>query len=249
MKRYRITAYLLLLMAALWVFPAPMALAADDEAAAEETTSAEGTGSLSAYLKAKAPQEEHVLTPEEKAQLKKEEKARKAEEKRVEKERKAQERREKKHKKRTNQKYQLVYEDDSYVYYLDMENLRWRDIPYTEEKMLDVWVRLIPVADSAAAEKLEDEGGFYMGHYYLEHYYMRKKTRQIQFLAELEVTGRPNNDVETGKYRSAAWEELVPGSIEDALYNRIMKRMSNPKEKATSTSLTSFLEDVFRISL
>ena len=249
MKRYRITAYLLLLMAALWVFPAPGALAADDEAAPEETTSAEGTGSLSAYLKAKAPQEEHVLTPEEKAQLKREEKARKAEEKREEKERKAQERREKKHKKRTNQKYQLVYEDDSYVYYLDMENLRWRDIPYTEEKMLDVWVRLIPVADSAAAEKLEDEGGFYMGHYYLEHYYMRKKTRQIQFLAELEVTGRPNNDVETGKYRSAAWEELVPGSIEDALYNRIMKRMSNPKEKATSTSLTSFLEDVFRISL
>lgn len=249
MKRYKITAYLLLLMAALWVFPAPRALAADDEAAAEETTSAEGTGSLSAYLKAKAPQEEHVLTPEEKAQLKREEKARKAEEKREEKERKAQERREKKHKKRTNQKYQLVYEDDSYVYYLDMENLRWRDIPYTEEKMLDVWVRLIPVADSAAAEKLEDEGGFYMGHYYLEHYYMRKKTRQIQFLAELEVTGRPNNDVETGKYRSAAWEELVPGSIEDALYNRIMKRMSNPKEKATSTSLTSFLEDVFRISL
>ena len=56
MKRYRITAYLLLLMAALWVFPAPRALAADDEAAAEETTSAEGTGSLSAYLKAKAPQ-------------------------------------------------------------------------------------------------------------------------------------------------------------------------------------------------
>ena len=248
MKRYRITAYLLLLMAALWVFPAPGALAADDEAA-EETTSAEGTGSLSAYLKAKAPQEEHVLTPEEKAQLKREEKARKAEEKREEKERKAQERREKKHKKRTNQKYQLVYEDDSYVYYLDMENLRWRDIPYTEEKMLDVWVRLIPVADSAAAEKLEDEGGFSMGHFYLEHYYMRKKTRQIQFLAELEVTGRPNNDVETGKYRSAAWEELVPGSIEDALYNRIMKRMSNPKEKATSTSLTSFLEDVFRISL
>ena len=45
MKRYRITAYLLLLMAALWMFPAPRALAADDEAA-EETTSAEGTGSL-----------------------------------------------------------------------------------------------------------------------------------------------------------------------------------------------------------
>lgn len=236
MNGYRGIAYGLLFAAALWVLPSPAV-------AAEEAASGGDTGILAAHLAVLRQDDgdaegEKALTPEEKAQRKREEK-----------ERKAQEQRAKKHKKHEIQKYKIVYEDEAYVYYLDMENLRWRSIPYTEEKMLDVWIRLIPVADSAEAETREAGGDLYTGHYYLEHYYMRRSQRQIQFLAELEVNGRPQNDVATGKYSSAAWEDLVPGSVEDSLYNRIMRKMSNPKDKALSTSLTSILEDVFHIYL
>lgn len=224
MNGYRRIAYGLLFTAALWVLPHPAI-------AAEEAASAGDTGLLAAHLaalrEASGEAEEKVLTPKEKAQRKREET----------------------HKKHAIQKYKIVYEDEAYVYYLDMENLRWRSIPYTEERMLDVWVRLVPVVDAAAAEMREAGGDLYTGHYYLEHYYMRRSQRQIQFLAELEVNGRPKNDVATGKYSSAAWEDLVPGSLEDSLYNRIMRKVSNPKDKALSTSVSSILEDVFHIYL
>lgn len=243
MKGYRRIAYGLLAMAALWVLPI-------QALAAEETTAGAGEAKVAAARQEDGvAADKKVLTPEEKEQLKREEKERKAQEKREKKEQKAREKREKKHKKKELQKYTIVYEDDTYVYYMDSENLRWRKMPYSDEKILDVWIRLIPIADAARAETIEAAGDLYMGHYYLEHYYMRRTQRQIQFLAELEVTGRPQNDVATGKYSAAAWEELVPGSVEDSLYNRIMRKMSNPKDKATSTSLTDFLEDVLRISL
>lgn len=232
MKGYRRIAYGLLATAALWVLPI-------QALAAEETTAGAGEAKVAAARQEDgAAADKKALTPEEKEQLKREKK-----------EQKAREKREKKHKKKELQKYTIVYEDDTYVYYMDSENLRWRKMPYSDEKILDVWIRLIPIADAARAETIEAAGDLYMGHYYLEHYYMRRTQRQIQFLAELEVTGRPQNDVATGKYSAAAWEELVPGSVEDSLYNRIMRKMSNPKDKATSTSLTDFLEDVLRISL
>ena len=232
MKGYRRIAYGLLATVALWVLPI-------QALAAEETTAGAGEAKVAAARQEDgAAADKKALTPEEKEQLKREEK-----------EQKAREKREKKHKKKELQKYTIVYEDDTYVYYMDSENLRWRKMPYSDEKILDVWIRLIPIADAARAETIEAAGDLYMGHYYLEHYYMRRTQRQIQFLAELEVTGRPQNDVATGKYSAAAWEELVPGSVEDSLYNRIMRKMSNPKDKATSTSLTDFLEDVLRISL
>lgn len=151
--------------------------------------------------------------------------------------------------KKPNKKYQVLYEDDAYVYYIDMENVQWRKMPYTDKEMLDVWIRLIPRLEAPEAERMEAAGDLYMGHYYLEHYYLRRDTRQIQFLAELEVKGRPENDVDTGRYRSTAWEYLVPGSIEDSIYLHVMKRFNSPMGKMTSTSLTDFLEDVLRISL
>lgn len=236
MNGYRGIACGLLATAVLWLFPLS-ALAAGERAA-----DAGETGILAPYLRAlrerDGVEEERVLTPEEKARVKQEKK-----------ERKAREKREKKHKKSEIKKYKIVYEDDAYVYYVDMENLRWRSIPYTEERMLDVWVRLIPVADAAEAETKEAAGDLYTGHYYLEHYYMRRRQRQVQFLAELEVNGRPQNDVAAGKYSSAAWEDLVPGSLEDSLYNRIMKKVTNLKDQALSTSVSSILEDVFHIYL
>ncbi|MGP1470682.1 MAG: hypothetical protein ACTTJE_03715 [Schwartzia sp. (in: firmicutes)] len=236
MNGYRGIACGLLATVALWLFPLSALAAGEQEAGAGET------GILAPYLRAlrerDGMEEEKVLTKEEKERLKQEEK-----------ERKAREKREKKHKKREIKKYQIVYEDDSYVYYVDQENLRWRSIPYTEERMLDVWIRLIPVADAAEAETREAAGDLYTGHYYLEHYYMRRRQRQVQFLAELEVNGRPQNDVAAGKYSSAAWEDLVPGSLEDALYHRIMKKVTHPKDQALSTSVSSILEDVFHIYL
>ena len=57
--------------------------------------------------------------------------------------------------------------------------------------------------------------------YFLSHYYIRPKTRQIQFLSELEVTGRPDNAITERPYSSLHWENLVPGSIEDDIYHGV----------------------------
>ncbi len=153
--------------------------------------------------------------------------------------------------KKVSKKYLRLFDDASYVYYMDRENTKWVPMPYRNQKMLDVWVRLVPVAEAADCETVEAAGLEYpfKGHYFLEHYYMKLHPEKIQFLCELEVTGRPNNDVHTGRYNPAAWEELVPGSIEDRIFHKVMKYYKDTIQKAKDTKTTDFLEDVFRISL
>ncbi len=148
-------------------------------------------------------------------------------------------------------KYLRIYEDASFAYYMDKENTKWVPMPYRNQKMLDVWVRLVPIDEAADCETVEAVGLEYpfKKHYFLEHYYMKLHPEKIQFLCELEVTGRPNNDVATGRYNPAAWEELVPGSIEDRIFHKVMKYYKNTLRKAEETKTTDFLEDVFRISL
>ncbi len=151
----------------------------------------------------------------------------------------------------TSKKYKRIYADASYVYYMDRQNTKWVAMPYRNQKMLDVWVRLVPVAEAEDCEIVESQGMEYpfKGHYFLEHYYMKLHPEQIQFLCELEVTGRPNNDVHTGRYNPAGWEDLVPGSIEDRIFHRVMKHYKDTVQKAKDTKFTDFMEDVFRISL
>lgn len=147
--------------------------------------------------------------------------------------------------KQKQERYVLLLKDNGFAYYLDTKNVRWIKIPYSEtENIVDAWVRLV---------KIDDDGEYsYPPKYFLSHYYIRPKTRQIQFLSELEVTGRPDNAITERPYSSLHWENLVPGSIEDDIYHGVLKVMKDRNVGGSSGDNMSFrdvIEEYLRISL
>lgn len=142
------------------------------------------------------------------------------------------------------ERYALLFKDNGFAYYLDTQNLKRMKIPYSgSEDILDVWIRLL---------KTDTSGEYsYPQKYYLEHYYLRPKKKQVQFLSELEVTGRPNNAIRERSYSVRNWENLVPGSLEDEIYNNVIKYMkSDPfTDWFKHKSFRDEVEDKLRISL
>lgn len=167
--------------------------------------------------------------------------------------------------------------DENYIYYLDKQSVAWKKIPYmTSEYMADVWIRMIErnpntsdmpadlanyVNDTNTDEIVlaRSKGFQYMPDdikvlrnkkYFLEHYYLRPKKDQIQFLAELEVVGHPQNTTSQRKYDSANWEELIPGSMESILYYSIIQVIGKGKadEKGHMTFF-DMVEEYARISV
>ena len=165
--------------------------------------------------------------------------------------------------------------DDTYIYYLDKTSVQWKRMPYmANEYMADVWVRMI----EREPKQLDDDMAYYgadnfraqialarekgyqyspedikvlrQQSYVLEHYYLRPKTQQIQFLCELEVFGRPQNAINERAYDYKNWENLVPGSVESAIYDATIKIIG--KSKANERGHMTFadmLDEYARIAL
>ena len=165
--------------------------------------------------------------------------------------------------------------DDTYIYYLDKTSVQWKRMPYmANEYMADVWVRMI----EREPKQLDDDMAYYgadnfraqialarekgyqyspedikvlrQQSYVLEHYYLRPKTQQIQFLCELEVFGRPQNAINERAYDYKNWENLVPGSVESAIYDATIKIIG--KSKASERGHMTFadmLDEYARIAL
>lgn len=167
--------------------------------------------------------------------------------------------------------------DDTYTYYLDKQSVSWQRIPYSaSEYMLDVWVRMIEmepdtsdlpddlaayINDKSSGEvALAEEKGLLLTptdidvlqhkKYFLEHYYLRPKTKQIQFLCELEVVGHPQNTISERAYDYKNWENLIPGSIESIIYNMTMKEVGKSGSSDSGhMSFADYLEEYARISI
>lgn len=142
-------------------------------------------------------------------------------------------------------RYVTLFKDSSYTYYMDTRTAKWKLCPRTaSEQIIDVWIKL--ESNDGYLNRSKDKQKFY-----LEHYLIRPDKQQIQFLAELEVTGRPANTIQEREYSVSNWEDLVPGSIEEELYNAVMKNTSGLKhEKVEGNSAShDMIEDVFRISI
>lgn len=137
-----------------------------------------------------------------------------------------------------------ILQDDDYKYYLDKPSARWINLPNkSKEQVLDVWVKLVSSADKEYS---------YPETYLLEHYYIRPEKRQIQFLCELEVAGRPTNTVQQRPYDALHWEDLVPGSVEEKVYQAVIdnsKSIAKPKTEKKGFFNSDFLEETLRISL
>ena len=175
--------------------------------------------------------------------------------------------------KQLKQRFIKLAVDETYTYYLDKTSVQWKKMPYsTSEYMADFWIRMIEREpqnsdgdfygeDDSSLEILsareqgyryrpEDEAILRQQSYVLEHYYLRPKTKQIQFLCELEVFGRPQNTINERAYDYRNWEDLVPGSVESAIYYSVVKILDltkdNPKGHMT---VSDMLDEYLRISL
>ena len=139
-----------------------------------------------------------------------------------------------------------ICRDESFIYKMDRKTAHYTRIPHTiDEKMIDVWVKLEPL-EYAPGEYT------YPPKYYLEHYLIRPKRKQIQFLCEMEVTGRPGNDAAEDKiYDPRRWERLIPGSIEDTIFHAILQYKGKIHDESTANgkSVRDFVENTFNISL
>ncbi len=165
--------------------------------------------------------------------------------------------------------------DDTYTYYLDKSAVEWRKMPYSSsEYMADVWIRMIEREpktldnDMAAygaenfraqIELAREQGYQYSPEdikvlsqqaYILEHYYLRPKTRQVQFLCELEVFGRPQNAINERAYDYKNWENLVPGSVESTIYDAAVKILGKSKgSERGHMTFFDMLDEYARIAL
>lgn len=165
--------------------------------------------------------------------------------------------------------------DDTYIYYLDKNSVQWKKMPYSSsEYIADVWVRMVERtprqldddmanygADNFNAEiSLAREQGYQYAPedlqvlrsqaYVLEHYYLRPKTKQIQFLCELEVFGRPQNTVSERAYDYRNWENLVPGSVESVIYEATIKIIGTWKSTERGhMTFSDMLDEYLRIAL
>ena len=160
---------------------------------------------------------------------------------------KAQERRER------ASRYKTLFTDNNFTYYLDSKNTRWIPRPYqSSEYIIDTWVRLV---ENTTGEQVAEDGKIRPGKYFIEHYYISPAKREIMFISELEVTGRPENAVKERAYDPKNWEQLVPGSIEDELYEAITARMKSAPGRrggllsgTSGMSLRDMVEEYARIS-
>jgi hypothetical protein len=151
------------------------------------------------------------------------------------------------------ERYLKIIKDESgFTYYLDTRTARWRYLPYSaNEKIIDVWVKLV---QDDAGESASAEDYSYPQTYFLEHYYIRPDRQQIQFLCELEVTGRPQNAIKERDYSPANWEGLVPGSVEDEIYRATVEYLKKSKKfgmtrHGKNLTARDALEEFLRISL
>ena len=152
-----------------------------------------------------------------------------------------------------NARFKTLFVDNGFTYYLDTKGTRWVPRPYnTEEYMIDAWVRLV---ENTTGAPVAENGKIRPAKYFLEHYYISEKRQEIMFLSELEVSGRPDNAVKERAYDPRHWEKLVPGSIEDALYEAITEEMPSPPGQrggifsgTSGMSLRDMIEEFGRIS-
>ena len=126
-------------------------------------------------------------------------------------------------------RYFMIGKDDVFTYYLETLNSGWISLPKkgysdkVDEPILDAWIRLVENTELKNTNKQPEK-------YYLEHYYMDRNTQRIQFLSEIEITkGRPDNTIKQRRYAANQWEELIPESIEDELYHRVINNINLTK--------------------
>ena len=224
------------------IFLSPLSLAADSEETSgdvgvRKAHNSEPTAAEKQAAKAAAKEANKAERAAKKAQKAEEKAAKKAARENQKRENKA--------------RYQKILVDNGLTYFLDTKNSRWIPFPgKTSERIIDTWLRVVP--DETGSLDNQSQTGTLPATYFLEHYYIRPDTREIMFISELEVYGRPSNNIKEPPYDPSKWEQLIPGSLEDDIFDAVVRKMSTGKAKIKAKdrmSIRDMLEEYGRVSL
>jgi|GEM_PF-3211311 len=127
-----------------------------------------------------------------------------------------------------NSRYLKIAENAAYTYYLDIETVRYIKDPYLEEKIIDVWIKIVCEENGSKAE-IENRGkkgmvteGYDKFSYSVRRYYLRLNERQMQMLASRDFAS-DGSQLEFQKYNYAAvrWDDLAPNTLGDLWYSKV----------------------------
>lgn len=149
--------------------------------------------------------------------------------------------------KKAPKRFIYLFSDDGFNYYLDKMASCRTTPPAGFDELVEVWVKLLPLGLAPETEVADGQT------YYLQHYMLWPEKEKIMFLSELEIDGRPDNNIKERPFDGHNWERLIPGSLEDNIYRNCIKYQSKlrkaGKKKGTSATINDFLENTLRISL
>lgn len=117
-----------------------------------------------------------------------------------------------------NGRFVYLFADDEYKYYLDRQTARQINHPYLNEKLLDVWLKIVSNTNAVYADP---------DNYIMQHYFVRLKEKQLQLVNEVVFNGETafNNDPDI-PYREKNWRTVVPSSSDEGCYLEIVKYMN-----------------------
>lgn len=139
-------------------------------------------------------------------------------------------------------RYLKITENAAYTYYLDTETVRYIKDPYLEEKLIDVWIKIVCEQSGAEAEikNRENKGMITEGYdkfsYSVRRYYFRLNERQMQMLTSRDFAS-DGSQLEFQKciYAATRWDDLAPNTVGDLWYSKVRwyldKRAGEKREK------------------
>ena len=129
--------------------------------------------------------------------------------------------------------YKALFSDSPYVYLLNKTSAVWKRVPYkVDEYMIDCWVCIVETDETnldLVAVQMSDRSNINDKKYVLQHYLIRPVQQRIQFVSGFEVEGRAKNSIKERAYDPSSWEPLIPGSIEDSIYQGVVGIMGTKK--------------------
>ncbi len=129
--------------------------------------------------------------------------------------------------------YKALFSDAPYVYLLNKQSAVWKRVPYkVDEYMIDCWVCIVETDETnldLVAVQMSDRSNINDKKYVLQHYLIRPVQQRIQFVSGFEVEGRAKNSIKERAYDPSSWEPLIPGSIEDSIYQSVVGIMGTKK--------------------
>ena len=108
------------------------------------------------------------------------------------------------------QRFEEMRHVDTTVGQFDTETLKYEKDCYSDELLLDVWIKTIPETNS--------------GEYSLNHYLFRLNERELMSLDQIQYNSSGEKTYKiSNTYDAKLWTQIIPETIADKWYSSILK--------------------------